>query len=51
MSTIIIIIIKQTNYAVFIYHLVTHYLPGALMETSKHQQLSLAEDHPVAAAT
>lgn len=27
------------------------YLPGALVETSKHQQLFLAEDHPVTAAT
>lgn len=29
----------------------TFCLPGALMETSKHQELSLAEDHPVAAAS
>lgn len=32
------------------YHLVINCLPGALMKTSKHQQVSLAEDHAVAAA-
>lgn len=31
--------------------LITRCLPGALVETSKHQQLLLAEDHPVSTAT
>lgn len=39
------------RHIVLVFHPVTFCLPGALMETSKHQQLFLAEDHPVAAAT
>lgn len=35
----------------FVCTMISNVLPGALVETSKHQQLFLAEDHAVAAAT
>lgn len=42
---------RHRRWGVIETQLVTPCLPGALMETAKHQQLPLAENHPVSTAT